>query len=162
MLLVFAVPPLRSRFLDYGPRSSVPHKKNGTEKKRDTGSAIATALDTLAKLTVPHTWFTSFYAVSVTLSLFWAAELLVKGPSYSAIAKYAPDTAHSMPFSQVLVVWTMMFGQGSRRLYECMAIAKPSDSRMWFGHWALGILFYTLTSVTVWIEGVCKLRSACV
>lgn len=153
MLFVFAVPALRTRFLDYGPRSSATNKKNEKEKKL---GIFATALNSAAELRVPHSWFTSFYAVSVILSLFWAAELLVKGPSYQVVAQYAPGTTHSMCFSQVLVVWTMMFAQGSRRLYECMAISKPSDSRMWFGHWALGILFYVLTSVAIWVEGIRK------
>ncbi|KAK4508270.1 hypothetical protein PRZ48_002008 [Zasmidium cellare] len=161
VLFVFAVPALRSRFLDYGPRSSRTEKKEdaGEEKKGVSASAVGTLLDKLAELKVPHSWFTSFYAVSVTLSLFWAAELLVRGPSFQAVARYAPDTAHSMSFSQVLVVWTLMLAQGSRRLYECMAISKPSESRMWFGHWALGILFYTLTSVAVWIEGISSIRA---
>lgn len=143
------------RFLDYGPRSSVPQKKK-ENRKEDTNNVFTRILDSAAKIRVPHSWFTSFYAVSVILSLFWAAELLVKGPSYQAIAQYGPNTPSSMSFSQVIVVWTMMFAQGSRRLYECLVIAKPSDSRMWFGHWALGILFYVLTSVAVWIEGSCE------
>ncbi|KAF2172067.1 hypothetical protein M409DRAFT_62886 [Zasmidium cellare ATCC 36951] len=161
VLFVFAVPALRLRFLDYGPRSTGTEKKYDTrvEKQGVSEGAVGTLLDKLAELRVPHSWFTSFYAVSVTLSLFWAAELLVGGPSFQAIAQHVPSTDLSMSFSQVLVVWIMMLGQGSRRLYECMAISKPSESRMWFGHWALGILFYILTSVAVWIEGIPAIRN---
>lgn len=61
-----------------------------------------------------------------------------------------------MRFDQVVVTWLLMFAQGSRRLYECLAISSPSTSKMWFGHWALGLLFYIGTGLAVWIEGAGK------
>ncbi|EME48490.1 hypothetical protein DOTSEDRAFT_141569 [Dothistroma septosporum NZE10] len=158
VLVVFAIPATRSRFLDYGPRNAkrgTVEKEHGAQGKtvKADGGVLSDLLDTLAKVRVPHSWFTSFYAVSSILSLLWAAELLVKGPGFRAIAQYVPDGSRSMTFQQVMVVWVMMLAQGSRRLYECMVIAKPSSSEMWVGHWALGIFFYVATSVAVWVEG---------
>lgn len=60
-----------------------------------------------------------------------------------------------MRFEQVLVTWLLMFAQGSRRLYECLALSAPSKSKMWFGHWSLGLLFYIGTGLAVWVEGAC-------
>lgn len=43
--------------------------------------------------------------------------------------------------------------QGSRRLYECVYISKPGTSKMWIGHYLLGIGYYVVMSVAVWVEG---------
>lgn len=155
--MVFAVPATRSRFLDYGPRNakSAKHGRDKPTTKNEDSIAVR-MLDTIATLRVPHSWFASFYAISAILSLYWAAELLVKGPAFRAIAQLVPNGSRSMSFRQVMVVWTMMLAQGSRRLYECMVVAKPSSSEMWVGHWALGMFFYVAISVAVWIEGSCE------
>lgn len=155
--MVFLVPALRSRFLEYGARTATKPEK-GTRKGEDGSvpNASTAVLDKVARLRVPHSWFTSFYAVSVTSSLFWGAELLIKGPAFRALASCVPVTKAPMASSQVTVVWAMMLAQGSRRLYECLAFARPSQSQMWFGHWILGIAFYVGTGIAVWIEGACK------
>lgn len=54
---------------------------------------------------------------------------------------------------QVVVVWVLLLIQGSRRLYECVYILKPGKSRMWVGHYLLGIAFYVGMSVAIWVEG---------
>lgn len=154
--MVFLVPALRSRFLEYGARTAT-EPEDGTRKdKAGAPNALTAVLDNVARLRVPHSWFTSFYAVSVTSSLFWAAELLIKGPAFRALSSFVPVTSASMASSQVAVVWAMMFAQGSRRLYESLAFARPSQSQMWFGHWVLGIAFYVATGIAIWIEGACK------
>ncbi|KAK5125347.1 hypothetical protein LTR85_000456 [Meristemomyces frigidus] len=148
VLVVYLVPLLRDRLLAYGPRTassttlSAEREKAGREQPDSTPYIIL--LDRLAEITVPHSWFTSFYAVSVACSvvLQWTAKRDV-----------------SMTFRQVIVAWTMMTIQGSRRLYECLAFSKPSSSRMWFGHWLLGILFYAGMSVAVWVEGIPTLQN---
>ncbi|CAK3883555.1 related to 3-oxo-5-alpha-steroid 4-dehydrogenase [Lecanosticta acicola] len=116
------------------------------------------SLDKVAQICVLHSWFTSFYAVSVSASLYWATELLAKGPTFRALAQRVPSTNHSMTYTQVTVVWAMMLVQGSRRLYECLLIARPSQSKMWFGHWLLGIAFYLATSIAIWIEGTASIQ----
>ena len=60
-----------------------------------------------------------------------------------------------MSLYQVILTWSMMSIQGCRRLYESLVFGKQSSSRMWIGHWAMGILFYLAMSVAVWIEGSC-------
>lgn len=59
-----------------------------------------------------------------------------------------------MTLDQVSVVWFMMLAQGTRRLYECLEISKPSSSRMWVGHWLVGVWFYLSVTVAIWIEGI--------
>jgi len=41
----------------------------------------------------------------------------------------------------------------SRRLYEHVAVIRPSQSKMWFAHWLLGLSFYVCMSIAVWVEG---------
>lgn len=158
MLLVFALPPLRSRFLDYGARRSherEPKDKDGLDEQRKS-NAPATLLDYAAALNVPHSWFTSFYAVSVVCSLYWLTEVALHRPVFQLVAEFVSPQRSTMAFSQVQIAWALMLTQGSRRLYESLTLSKSSQSRMWFGHWALGVLFYVCTSVAVWIEGICK------
>lgn len=161
-MVVFALPPLRSRFLDYGARSATPtapqqpvgDKEGGGAKKQT--NAFSELLDRVATICVPHDWFTHFYTVSVACSIYWAPELLLQGPAFKAIAKHVPTQPNTMSARQVQVVWIMMLAQGGRRLYECLALSGSSQSKMWCGHWALGVLFYFCTSIAVWIEGICK------
>ncbi|KXS95640.1 hypothetical protein AC578_3555 [Pseudocercospora eumusae] len=148
VLFVFAMPPLRSRFLDYGARSSKQQKEKGS-----------TLLDHAASITVPHSWFASFYAVSVSCSLYCLSDIVFRGPAFQAIANHTSSEPSTMTISQVQATWLLMFLQGSRRLYESMALTNPSQSRMWLGHWALGILFYLCTSIAVWVEGIPAIRN---
>ncbi|KAF7187371.1 Polyprenol reductase, partial [Pseudocercospora fuligena] len=154
VFVVFALPPLRSRFLDYGARSS----KQQKEKGRQQQNVLSTLLDHAASITVPHSWFASFYAVSVSCSLYWLSEWVFGGPAFRTIVSWTSSKPPSMTVSQVQVAWLAMFAQGSRRLYESIALARPSQSRMWVGHWALGILFYICTSIAVWVEGGSVIR----
>lgn len=64
---------------------------------------------------------------------------------------------YSMTLRQVFLAWGMVFVQGCRRFWECLALPQsPSKSQMWIGHWVLGIGFYTGLSVAVWVEGARK------
>ena len=58
-----------------------------------------------------------------------------------------------MTLDQIIVTWILMLLQGVRRLYESLEFTKPSNARMWIGHWALGVWFYASMSIAVWIEG---------
>lgn len=158
---MYLIPVLHDRLLSYGPRASSPATTLSTArekaaKERPDVAPFTILLDRLADIKVPHSWFTSFYAVSVGCSLFWASQIVTGGPAYSAVVDLAADRSISMTWRQVIVAWAMMLVQGSRRLYECMAISKPSSSQMWFGHWVLGIFFYIGMGIAVWIEGIRK------
>jgi 3-oxo-5-alpha-steroid 4-dehydrogenase 3 / polyprenol reductase len=111
-------------------------------------------LDWLKDIRVPHSWFTSFYAVAVVCSFLGGGEVLVHGPLFRANASMTGERFGSMTFRQVMLTWLFFTIQGSRRLYECVVFTKGSKSEMWFGHWVLGICFYITTSVAVWAEGI--------
>lgn len=167
MLLVSIIPPLRGRFLAYGartssgtpsstsPASSKEYKNKEDATLREQG-LLYNLLDRAAELQVPHNWFITFYVVSVVGSIYWAGELARKGPMFQSITQNSREAAPAMSFAQLQAVWGLMLIQGSRRLYECIIFFRPSSSQMWVGHWALGIVFYSLTSVAVWIEGISK------
>ena len=104
---------------------------------------------------VSHGYFAQFYIVSVLSSLFWAVQVLSRGAALQAVAtRIHPDRLqNAMSLNQVLLCWTLMLVQGTRRLVECLALSKPSSSQMWLGHWLIGIAFYVAVSVAIWIEG---------
>lgn len=111
---------------------------------------------------VPHSWFAAFYIVSVACSLFWAVQYLTDGSilrfiaSNQALSLSGADEA-GVTFEQLAAAWTMMLLQGGRRIYEHAAVMRPSSkSTMWFVHWLLGLSFYILTNVAIWVEGSSK------
>ncbi|KAI7181906.1 hypothetical protein KC316_g9056 [Hortaea werneckii] len=132
---------------------------------------VPSFLDRFAAWKVPHSWFTSFYAISIFWSLFWAVQFACKGWVFRLLVDwqlhdYADQdegqgrTVYSMTLRQVLLAWGMVFVQGCRRFWECLALPQsPSKSQMWIGHWVLGIGFYTGLSVAVWVEGAPILAS---
>ena len=147
-LLAHCVPALRTRFLAYGSR------QNGEQPKKLT----ANPLDALATFQVPHSWFGSFYLVSTLCSFIWLSQILLDQSLWRRLASLA-DMNKSMTLDQIIVTWILMFLQGVRRLYECLEFTKPSNARMWIGHWALGVWFYASMSVAVWVEGARRFRS---
>ncbi|KAK5173787.1 uncharacterized protein LTR77_002468 [Saxophila tyrrhenica] len=170
VLLTYLTPPLRDRFLSYGARSSTTpvssaeRENQSLESKKNTPSKniLTTLLDALQGWQVPHDWFWTFYALSVTLSAFWAGEaLLLRGPLYELMRDRAGPMATNMTFEQVKVTWIMMLVQGGRRLYESLVYVEWEEfgtdkkmSMMWGGHWVMGMAFYMATSVAFWIEGI--------
>ena len=58
-----------------------------------------------------------------------------------------------MSMEQIELTWALMGIQGLRRQLESSVLAKPSTSKMWIGHYILGIVFYLAMSIAVWIEG---------
>jgi 3-oxo-5-alpha-steroid 4-dehydrogenase 3 len=142
------IPPFRERIMNYGSRSTdsktpIPEKKAGN------------VLDYISSFEVPHTWFTHYYAVSTGSSVFWAYQILARGQAFKLLAAYSrPTISGSMTANQVLLAWSMMSVQGTRRLYESVTLTKPSKSKMWVGLWAIGIAYYVAMGITVWIEGI--------
>ncbi|EAW08191.1 putative 3-oxo-5-alpha-steroid 4-dehydrogenase [Aspergillus clavatus NRRL 1] len=147
---------LRSRFVTYGARAtSPPIKSESLARKASDTSLVTLALDYLASLRVPHSYFLHFYVAAVLSSLFWAAQLVSRGAVFQAIAaRVGPEHLEkSMNINQLFLCWVLMFVQGVRRLHESRIFAKPSSSRMWFVHWLLGLAFYLMATTAIWIEG---------
>lgn len=121
---------------------------------------ITKALDFLQSLQVPHNYFTQFYVVSVMSSIFWLAQLLLRGSLFQTVADRisSEHLQSSMSMNQVLLCWVLMVVHSSRRLAECLLFTKPSTSRMWFVHWLLGLAFYLAATVAIWIEGAGKMK----
>ncbi|QIW95641.1 hypothetical protein AMS68_001159 [Peltaster fructicola] len=154
VLISYLVPAFRSRFLDYGARSSTADQSSAEEEKRALlrSSGVASVLDSLAKIKVPHSWFTSFYAVSVGLSLLWVSVLPLR--SHLRDVYLLDHRRPSMSITRTKLAWFLMLCQGVRRLAECLLLSEPSKSTMWAGHWLVGLFFYVGMSVAIWIEGV--------
>ncbi|EON63413.1 hypothetical protein W97_02640 [Coniosporium apollinis CBS 100218] len=159
VLLVYLLPALRGRFLAYGSRASSnsPDSKKSDERTPrapQSQTLVSRFLDHLAIYRVPHSWFIHFYILSVVSSLFWAHQILNNGYFFNLVASFVHQRRTSMTANQVLLTWTLMLAQGMRRLYESVAFSKPSKSQMWIPHWLLGLLFYMMMNIAVWVEGV--------
>jgi 3-oxo-5-alpha-steroid 4-dehydrogenase 3 / polyprenol reductase len=167
ILLTYRLPPLKDRFLTYGARRAVNEAENDAAARdlKSNGKSISlpfshdfgplnTLFDFLATFEVPHSWFVSFYCISVASSILWGHQLLRRGPLYQKIAYWTPHGAESMSLERIIVCWSLMTLQSTRRLWECLVLTKPSQSKMWVFHWLAGILFYVATGVSIWIEGV--------
>ncbi|KAK5063149.1 hypothetical protein LTR84_005225 [Exophiala bonariae] len=142
ILLVRFTPDLRRRFLDYGARaqnaSETSESPKGDRRRTiERSSAASQLLDSLAKLTVPHTWFTHFYILSVLCSSL---------QFHHQIRIHMSQRARVASFCLLL--------QSSRRLVECLTYNRKSKSRMWIGHYFIGIAFYLFTNITLLLDGV--------
>ncbi|KAK4190106.1 hypothetical protein QBC35DRAFT_378764 [Podospora australis] len=150
---------LKTLMMDYGARkssstSTTPPSSSSSSSSSSQENILLTIINSLTTLTqVPHSWFGLFYLLSVGLSLFWLAQFFFSGSLLRFIASTQSE-ATSTTILQVAVGWTMMFLQGTRRVYEHAVIIKPSStSTMWVVHWLLGLFFYLAISVSIWVEG---------
>jgi len=130
------IPPFRDRFLAYGARD--PGVSHGENRATKQSSLALQVLNYVATWKVPHSWFVHFYIVSVLSSI--ACFSVFRSGSHSNFLDLAT-------FSSIL-----MLVQGTRRLLECFLVTKPSNSRMWIGHYAIGLAFYVVTNIAIWIE----------
>ena len=166
MLSVNAVPALRFRFITYGSRataSSVGSRENSDRNSRqrpqqtpnNNAGHLQRLLDGIGAIQVPHSYFKHFYILSVLSSIFWSIQLLARSRLLLSLCEISErkDRRPSMSMDQVLLTSALMTLQGARRFVESSTIAKPSLSKMWFGHWLLGMAFYLAMGVAVWIEG---------
>ncbi|KAI9779487.1 MAG: hypothetical protein M1816_003490 [Peltula sp. TS41687] len=162
ILVLNGIPALRNRFLDYGARKSVPQ----SSRRSAMGDSANTFIGWLASIQVPHSWFTSFYVFLFLLLAFWAFEFVSRGYAFfwivreTAVKAEDENTITGMALERVMLTWTLMSIQGARRLYECLAFTKPSQAKMWVGHWIFGMSFYAAMSIAVWVEGIPALRTA--
>jgi 3-oxo-5-alpha-steroid 4-dehydrogenase 3 / polyprenol reductase len=116
----------------------------------------------MADWQVPKDWFWTFYALSLSLITFWPGEgLWLHGPLYGVIRDHTTPQNTTMSFEALKITWVMMLVQAGRRLYESLTLVEweefgtnKKQSMMFGGHWVLGLVFYTATSVSFWIEGI--------
>ena len=142
------LPSFRSRVMDYGSRSTSSEELTCIRESSNS-------FEYVAAFKVPHTWFTHFYIVSTVSSMFWGHQIFTRGRAFELFAAYSRDTStRSMTANQVLLAWSMMSVQGTRRLYESITLMKRSKSEMWIGLWIIGILYYIAMGIAIWIEGI--------
>jgi 3-oxo-5-alpha-steroid 4-dehydrogenase 3 len=104
---------------------------------------------------VPHTWFKHFYILSTCCSIFWGFQRYIDGTVFQYLEDYV-SLSRPSPITdlQQLCLWSLVFSQSIRRLYESYAYAKPSKSSMWIGHWIMGLGFYFLINIAIWVESI--------
>jgi 3-oxo-5-alpha-steroid 4-dehydrogenase 3 / polyprenol reductase len=140
ILLVRCVPPLRNRFLEYGPRS-IESDKGRNQSVSDASTSLTRVLDYVASWRVSHSYFLLFYLASTSLSAYWiyntySTEPLLKVRSIGPIYALVLFALHSL-----------------RRLFECMFIVVPNPrSTIWIGHFAIGLAFYLFIHVAIIAE----------
>lgn len=151
--------------MPYGPRKDQSGNSNNSQPEARHQSFSASPLsictyflDRAAQWQVPHAYFTQFYIVSVVSSAFWATQLALGGPAFRAVSCLVRNRegAAGMAPTQVWFCWLLLAVQGTRRLGECIALARAagkSRAMMWVTHWAIGIAFYAAMGVAVWVEG---------
>ncbi|KAI9028466.1 3-oxo-5-alpha-steroid 4-dehydrogenase-domain-containing protein [Hyaloraphidium curvatum] len=123
---------------------------------------------------VPKTWFTHFYAFGLAWFGYTAWELasVVCGPPFIGGApllrlvlrndvaglKADPSLFHEKPAGPTppaaLVASVLMTFQMARRLLESLLLMRPSPALMHVGHYAVGMAFYAVTGVAVWVDSV--------
>jgi 3-oxo-5-alpha-steroid 4-dehydrogenase 3 len=78
--------------------------------------------------------------------------MYAKGLILQTILQLTPEPETPTSAMQVSIGWFALFLLSMRRLLECREAAS-SSSRMFFGHWIMGLAFYAVTSVAIWVEG---------
>lgn len=152
ILIVRLIPDLRYRFLDYGARSNTAQKTYVVKSStfpRWVRIQIDPLLDMAADTTVPHNWFYHFYIVSTICTALWSGIILRNHEPQLLSASWGLNNIWE---SRTKLCMLLMEIQGLRRLYECLFMSKPSKSRMWIGHYCIGIAFYLVTNVAIWLE----------
>lgn len=105
-----------------------------------------------ANLTVPHAYFIHFYTLSIGALLLWFGQIAAQQPILHFVLQYTHEPEQPVAAVQVIIAWLAILVLSIRRYLEENE-KEPSESRMFFGHWIMGLLFYSVTSVAVWIEG---------
>jgi 3-oxo-5-alpha-steroid 4-dehydrogenase 3 len=146
------IPSFRQQIMNYGSRRTLTKTSSGKWRK----NTFTRLFEYIASFQVPHTWFTHYYVVSVASSIFWVVQIITFGQAFEFLVSQSKETNENMTVNQVFLAWLFMAVQGGRRLYESITLTQPSEARMWVGLWVLGIAFYIVIGISVWIEGICK------
>lgn len=163
MLLVQFIPAFKARFLAYG-KTAEPVAPGYKDKKAPPDTTPASLfLDKVARLKLPRSWFAHFYVACVVCNLFWGWQIATHGSVYRLFSSWVAaekewkegdkPVVGGQTVYQVVVCWMLLLIQGSRRLYECIYVSKSGTSKMWVGHYFLGIGYYVVMSIAVWVEG---------
>ncbi|KAK4123784.1 hypothetical protein N657DRAFT_573473 [Parathielavia appendiculata] len=156
VLAVAAMPrDAKALLMDYGARNAQKSPSREPSQGGSEGARLVSLLATITSWTqVPHSWFSAFYVVSLACSIFWLTQYFGNGVvlRYIATSQAAAQNT-SGTSSQVALGWLMMFLQATRRVFEHVTVIKPSRSTMWVVHWLLGVFFYLVMGVSVWVEG---------
>jgi 3-oxo-5-alpha-steroid 4-dehydrogenase 3 len=140
ILTVRLIPVLRTRFLSYGARDQVAHTTRGRQQQQQQQQQQQLSLgiqlvDWASTFKVPHSWFGHFYAVSVATSIACAGLFHDRLDAPNGLCAF------------------LMLVQGCRRLLECLSYSGSGTSRMWIGHYAIGLAFYVVTNIAIWTTG---------
>ena len=144
--------------MDYGARSQAQRKSRSKPLAVGASSTLGRLLDTVLTHEVPHHFFLHYYLVSVASSVFWAYQLWTRGRAVQALSRLQTrDRARDgMTLNQVWLCWSLMFVQGVRRLCESILYVKPTQATMPISIYAIGVLFYMMVNIAIWIEGLGK------
>ncbi|KAE9379211.1 3-oxo-5-alpha-steroid 4-dehydrogenase-like protein [Stipitochalara longipes BDJ] len=146
------IPSFREYIMNYGSRSIT-----STESGSSRQSTLARLLKYVGSFQVPHTWFAHYYVLSVASSVFWAIQIFTQGAAFEFLASFSKSKPATTA-NQAFMAWLLMAIQGTRRLYECIAFVKPTQSKMWAGMWIIGMAFYVCMGISVWIESTASLQ----
>ncbi|CAK7213754.1 hypothetical protein SCUCBS95973_001906 [Sporothrix curviconia] len=151
-------------------------KDNGESKSKseplpESGVLERTVATVVPYLQVPHSWFISFYVFYLICSAYWAAQwwswrqarsggempdnlfgrIVARQQTSDPVLAAMPATP--MALLQVYVAFGLEALQTGRRLYEYICVFKPSKANMNIAHFLLGLMYYAIMSVAVWVEG---------
>ncbi|TVY47911.1 Polyprenol reductase [Lachnellula occidentalis] len=150
------LPSFRENIMNYGSRGTKESDSKPSDLKKPSTtsnqSTLSKIIENLASYQVPHSWFTHYYLFSVASSAFWGYQIFTGGRIVKVLAASAGGRS-GMTANQVVLAWALMGAQGGRRLYESLTLTKMSKSKMWVGLWLIGIAYYMVMGVSVWVEG---------
>ncbi|KAK6950077.1 hypothetical protein Daesc_008401 [Daldinia eschscholtzii] len=133
VLGIAAAPESIQRLLtQYGARTTTAGTSNEKEGRKTNNGPLVNIISWVTSVgKVPHSWFIHFYILSVSCSVFWAAQFLSRGKILESIVRNQVRSEEtSMSLNQVIIAWALMSLQGARRLYESVALLRPSPSKM--------------------------------
>ena len=159
MCVVYIVPALHSRLLQYGARKSYTVGRTRLKLVVDDRPPYMTPIlssffDRIEALQVPHGWFFHFYVVSTAMLLFWLQQAYNSGTALMFITSLESPRTMPMTSAQLMTVWVLMSLQSIRRLSESLFLSKASNTTMWIGHYVMGLAFYVAVNISLWIEGI--------
>lgn len=125
-----------NELLHYGKTSTV----NGLE----SSSIFNQMIDFISNnLVVPKSWFTHFYVTLFTLSSL---------TFFSTFQQSEIDTSDPVKFKNLMLIHSLLWVQGLRRLTECLIVTKFSEnSKMNISHYFVGLSHYILISLATYL-----------
>ncbi|KAI7365772.1 hypothetical protein KC354_g4662 [Hortaea werneckii] len=108
--------------------TSAEREKAAAARANQNPSPVTSLLDRLAEWKVPHSWFTSFYAVSIFWSLFWAVQFasLLASHTFSLDDFAVPPPSFRTFLSLLLFILASGF-QHDCHAYLC-SLKSPSST----------------------------------